>query len=360
MKQVWKGGFETKASAEAALNETMVQLSAGTHVQPSRQTFAEYIRRDWLPSLRTAVEGKRLKPSTFSFYLGLAETHVIPRIGGVLLSKVDPPLLNRLYLDLMSTTKRDGEPLSPTTVHAAHRTVSKALAEALVAGLVSRNAAKLAKPPRPAKTEMSTWDASQLRAFAASVASDRLSALWQVAMTTGLRRGELAGLRWEDLDLDNQRLRVAVTRVAVNYRVEPGTPKSATSRRTIGLDPETCASLRSHRARMAAERLAWGPAWTDCGLVFVAEDGEALHPQRFSKLFQVAARRAKLPPIRFHDLRHSYASAGLEAGVPLLVMSRRLGHSSLAITADTYSHVRPQVDQEAADRTAAYIFGARS
>jgi integrase len=206
---------------------------------------------------------------------------------------------------------------------------------------------------------MSVWDASQLRVFAASVAEDRTYALWQLAMSTGLRRGELAGLRWEDLDLGAGRLRVAVTRTVVSYRVVDGDPKSATSKRAIGLDPGTVAALKAHKARQATERLAWGPAWADNGLVFVQEDGQPYHPQRLSKMFGQAAHKAKLPPIRLHDLRHSYATAGLEAGVPLLVMSRRLGHSSLAITADTYSHVLPQVDQDAADRTAAFIFGSR-
>jgi integrase len=334
-------------------------LAKGVHKVPTKQTIGEYLSDDWLPGLAAAVAGGSLKPTTEDFYRTLVTQHIIPNIGGVALAHPDKPALDKLYTYLLTTPRANGQLLSRTTVHAVHRTLRKALSDAVRAGTLSRNAATHANAPQPVKVEMSVWDASQLRVFAASVAEDRTYALWQLAMSTGLRRGELAGLRWEDLDLGAGRLRVVVTRTVVSYRVVDGDPKSATSKRAIGLDPGTVAALRAHKARQAAERLAWGPAWTDNGFVFVQEDGQPYHPQRLSKMFAQAARKAKLPLIRLHDLRHSYATAGLEAGVPLLVMSRRLGHSSLAITADTYLHVLPQVDQDAADRTAAYIFGPR-
>ena len=358
-KQVWKAGYATKREAEAALKEIVSQVDVGTYARPTKQTVAQYLNDDWLPSLDSAVAGGSLKATTAAFYRGLAGTHIIPRIGGTPLIRLDAPALNRLYGELLTTTKRDGTVLSTTTVHAVHRTISRALTDAMRWGRLQRNPATVASPPQPAKKDKDTWDATQLRTFAASVADDRLVALWVLAMSTGLRRGEIAGLRWADLDLEAKRLRVAVTRVVVNYVVLDGTPKSKSSARTIGLDAGTVAALRAHRRRQAEERLGWGTAWNDTGLVFVQEDGHGYHPQRFSKMFQVAARKAGLPLIRFHDLRHSYATAGLEAGVALKVMQERLGHASLAITADLYTQVRPQVDQEAADRTAEYIFGPR-
>jgi integrase len=151
---------------------------------------------------------------------------------------------------------------------------------------------------------------------------------------------------------------VAVTRLAVNNQVVDGTPKSGSSARTIALDLGTVTALRAHRVRQVEERLAAGPGWVDCGLVFLYEDGRAPHPHRFNRWFDMATRKAGLPLIRLHDLRHSYAITSFAAGVDLKVMQERLGHSSIATTADLYVHVPPHVDQDAANKTADYIFGA--
>jgi len=359
-KQTWKGGFQTKRAAEAALKEIVSAVDAGSYTRPSKQTLGQYLTDDWLPSLDAAVAGGALKATAANFYRNLANAYVAPRIGGTLLTRLDPPALNKLYGDLLANGKRGGKPLSTTSVHGVHVTISRALSDAVRWGKISRNVAVLADPPQPAKKDKAIWNAEQLRAFAASTADDRLAALWVLAMSTGLRRGELAGLRWIDLDLEASKLRVAAARVVVNYQVVDETPKSKSSARTIGLDPLTVAALKAHHRRQLEERMAWGSAWTDSGLVFTREDGLGLHPERVTRMFQAAAGRAQLPVIPLHGLRHSYATAGLEAGVPMKVVQQRLGHSSIAITADLYSHVREQVDQDAADRTATFIFGAES
>jgi integrase len=135
------------------------------------------------------------------------------------------------------------------------------------------------------------------------------------------------------------------------------TPKSTSSKRAIGLDPATVTALKAWKSQQTKERLAWGPGWTDTGLVFGKEDGTPYHPQRITQAFARKVKAAKLPAIRLHDVRHAYATAALEAGVPLKVISERLGHSSIQITGDTYQHVRRQVDQDAADLTASFILG---
>jgi integrase len=276
-----------------------------------------------------------------------------------MLSRLDAPTLNRLYVELLRThVVKGGQLLSPSSVNNVHQTMAAALRDATSWGKVPASVATLAYPPKKTKHRMTTWTPAQLRHFAATVAEDRMSGLWLLVMTTGLRRGELAGLRWADLDLDAHRLRVAVTRLAVDNKVVDGTPKSRASGRSIALDPATVVALRAHRLRQTEERLAAGPAWVDCGLVFVYPDGRAPHPHRFNRLFYMATRKAGLPPIRLHDLRHSYATAALAAGVDLKVMQERLGHSTIATTADLYVHVPPHVDQEAANRTADYIFRA--
>lgn len=356
-RQTWKGGYGTKREAEAALKEIVRDIDAGTYVTPTKQTVREFMEKDWLPSLDLAVAGNAMKASAVQFYKNLAHAYVIPHLGGTLLTRLDAPTLNRLYKDLLTAGGRKGTGLSTTTVHGVHVTISRALRDAKKWGKVQRNVAADADPPKPRNQLRPPWDGDQLRAFAAAVTEDRLSALWQLAMTTGMRRGELAGLRWSDVDLDAGRLRVAATRVVVSYRVVETTPKSKSSARTIGLDAGTVAVLRSHRKRQLEERMAWGAGWTDTGLVFTKEDGSGLHPDWITRTFQRATEKAGLPVIPLHALRHSYATAGLEAGVPLKVMSERLGHSTISITADLYSHVREQVDQDAADQVAAFIFG---
>jgi integrase len=358
-KQVWRGGFTTKKAAEDELKEVVRSIDKGVYIPPTNQTFGEFLKDDWLPSLDNLVAGGKLKPTTATFYRNLTNSHVIPRLGGTPLKALDAPGLNACYRDLLKSGKVNGDGgLSPTTVHSIHVAISKALGDAVKWGKVARNVAALADGPRPNASRRDVWSPEQLRTFLASVAEDRLYALWLLAATTGMRRGELAGLRWTDLDLETGRLHVAQTRVSVGYEVVTTTPKSTSSDRAIGLDPATVAALKAWKNQQTKERLAWGPGWTDTGLVFGKEDGTAHHPQRITQAFARKVKAAELPPIRLHDVRHAYATASLEAGVPIKVLSERLGHSSIQITGDTYQHVRQQVDQDAADLTASFILGA--
>jgi integrase len=172
-----------------------------------------------------------------------------------------------------------------------------------------------------------------------------------------MRRGELAGLRWADVDLEAGRLSVRQPRVVVANQPQSSEPKTARGRRSLALDPVTVAALRRHRAHQLEHKLAVGARYQDSGLVFTWPDGAPIHPLRFSRWFEQHARRAGLPKIRLHDLRHSYASAALAAGVPAKVISERLGHATIAVTMDIYSHVLPGLDREAADTVARLILG---
>lgn len=201
------------------------------------------------------------------------------------------------------------------------------------------------------------WSPAQLGAFLTSAKDHRLSALWTLLSTTGMRRGEAAGLAWGDVNLDGGRLTIRRSRVVVNHQVVDSSTKTDSSARTIGLDPATVRALRSHRARQSADRLAWGPEYHSSELVFTLENGEPLHPDLITRTFKRVAKAAGLTPIVVHGLRHSYASAALEAGVDTKIVSGRLGHSSVAITSDLYQHVRAEVDQAAADQVATPILG---
>ncbi|MEW5989728.1 MAG: site-specific integrase [Chloroflexota bacterium] len=241
--------------------------------------------------------------------------------------------------------------LSPTTVRYAYSVLRIALGRALKSGRVLRNVATLVDPPSKARTEMHPLSADHARALLTFVADDRLGGLYGLAIATGMRQGELLGLRWADVDLD-------AGIVAVRHTLRRGTrdlaePKTERARRTLRLGQEARSILREHRRRQAAERLAAGRRWQDGGYVFATRIGTPLDSRNVTHALQVALDRAGLPRQRFHDLRHAYATLMLEAGEELAIVSRTLGHADLSTTADVYAHLTPAM----LDRSAARMDG---
>lgn len=352
-KQKWYSGFKTKKAAQERLTELLTALQGGTWVEPSKRTLAVFLR-EWLDSIRATV-----RPSTWAAYSMLTEVHIIAALGTVPLQRLTAAQLNALYADLLAKGRRDGKGgLSPRTVAYVHATIRKALAEAVRWQILTRNVADAATPPRQRSSDtLRTWSADELRAFLAHVESDRLYAAYVLAATTGLRRGEVLGLRWRDLDLNAGRLAVVQTLVSVNYVVSFSTPKTARGRRSVALDSTTSAALRAHRVRRLEERLALGLGSPgDDDLVFTDVEGEPLHPGQFSDRFDRLVKAAGVPRINFHGLRHTHATLALRAGVHPKVVSERLGHSTISITLDTYSHAIPAMQEEAAEKVAALVF----
>jgi integrase len=346
-RQRSKGGFRTRKEAERYLREQLVSLDARTYVAPHKLTVATYLTEHWLP----AMQARGLRPSTLARYESHVRCAIGPALGGLPLQAVMPTHLNKLYSNLRAAGR------APKTIRNVHGVLSKALADAERWGLVGRNPARLADVPAITRPKLRVWSPEQTRAFLAVVASDRLFAVWLLAATTGMRRGELLGLRWADIDLKAGAIHVAQARVRAGNQVVAGEPKTARGRRTIALDTATATALRQHRKRQAEERLQVGPGYAYSDLVFTMPNGSPIHPNRFSLWFRKHARGAGLPPIRLHDMRHSYATAGLAAGVPPKVMSERLGHATVAFTLDTYTSALPAMDKSAADVVAGLILG---
>jgi integrase len=240
-----------------------------------------------------------------------------------------------------------------------HVIIRKALADAARKRLIARNVALDADPPKvagPGEREMATWTPAELQTFVAAIRDHRLGAAYVLAASTGMRRGEVLGLRWCDIDLATGTLSIRQTIVNVAYQVQLSEPKTARGRRTISLDQATARALRAHQDRQREERLLLQRPVEDDDLVFARLDGSPVHPDYFSQTFERTVKRLGLRRVRLHDLRHTYATLALRAGVDAKTVSARLGHSTVAFTLDVYTKAVPQLDREAADRVAELIF----
>jgi integrase len=355
-RQHSRGGFRTRADALQYLSGVVSNIQRGDHVDDQRLTVGEYLLDRWLPLMAHTV-----RASTWFGYKRSLEQHVIPTLGHVQLQRLSADHLDRLYGELVTSGRVDGRGgLSPKTVRSIHATLHKALRDAERKRLVQRNVAPAADPPRAQSREMSTWTRGQVRAFLDGMRDHQLYAAYLLAATTGMRRGEVLGLRWRDVDFDAvpiPRLAVQQTVLSVNYQLSFGAPKTKRGRRSIALDPVTVTTLKEHRARQLEERALVADGYNDHDLVFARPDGNPVHPDYFSQAFDRAVIRLKLPKIRLHDLRHTHATLGLAAHIPAKVMSDRLGHATVAFTQDIYMHAIPQLEADAAEQVAALIFG---
>jgi len=357
-EQTRRRGFGTRRAAQAALTRTLRDLTDQTYVAPARQTLGDYLVSIWLPAITATV-----RPSTLDSYSRNIRIHVSPKtVASISLQQVAAPMLNALYADLLAGTTRRA--LSPRTVAYVHTILHRAFRDAVRWNLIVRNPADQADPPRARPGQQSparTWTGEEIAHFLDVTSESRYSPLWRLIATTGLRRGEALGLRWDDVDLGKARLSVNRTLLQVSdYRagdtgVAWGTPKTARGRRAISLDPETVAVLRAHRARQREERLAAGVGYTEQGLVFSDRTGEPLHPKIVSNQFRKAVARHEMPYLSVHGLRHSWATLALQAGIHPKIVQERLGHSTISITLDIYSHVNPAMDADAANTVAALI-----
>jgi integrase len=376
-RQRTKRGFLRQRDAERALRDAIGSVQDGTYVEPSQDTVAPWLD-EWLERRRpidaSAARRHRgkLAPSTWAQYRTYIDSMIVPVIGDIRLRDLQPEDLERLYDTLERTGGRNGTGHAPKTIVNAHGILSSALTSAVKRGKIPVSpTTRLEHPPTVERQRAAWWSAEQLRAFLHHVESDRLYAAWLLFATTGMRRGEVAGLTWDDIDLDACRVTVhwQLGLVGSKPTFKPR-PKSDAGRRRMSLDPYTLAALREHRRRQLEERLAAGSAWCDTqtdhygttrtGLVFVWPDGTLINPERFTRWFTTHVEGADLPRIRLHDVRHSYASAGLAnaAGwAEVKVISERLGHASIGITLDTFSHVLPDRDAEVAATLATAILG---
>lgn len=351
---------KTRQEVAAKLAAAQRDRDLGVPAAPGRQTVAEYLD-GWMEVAEATVE-----PTTWMRYEGLLRDHVLPEIGGTRLVKLDAGEVQRLY------ARKAEAGYSASTIHQMHAVLHRALKDAVLRGLVGRNVVDLATPPRVRREEMRVWTPEEVLRFLDRVAGDPREALYVLALATGLREGELLGLRWRDIELDRldrmdrhdgpdgpeggvlqvkrnlRRVREADAEGGYRYVWAEGRGKTKRARRRIALGAAVVSALRAHRRRQLADRVRAGAAWEDGDQVFCDEVGRPLTGFSVLFRFKTAARRARVPVVRFHDLRHTAATLMLLRGVHVKVVSEVLGHASVAITLDLYGHVLPDMQRQAA------------
>jgi len=346
----------SRIDADKKLDELLKGVDQGTLAAPAKLTVGAYLER-WLRD----YAAPNLSPRTTEGYKTIITNHLVPALGRYPLQKLTSPTIAAYYREMQQHGRKDGAGgLSSTTVRQHAMVLHKAFETAIVWGLLAHNPADHVCIPRPAQHEWVPFDESGARRMLEASRDHALYPLFQVALGTGMRRSEIMGLRWSDADL--RRHTISVTRSlhqlhSGEYVIRP--PKTKAGKRAVELTPEVVESLRRHRAHREAQAVMLGIELEDQGLVFANPDGSHIRPDYITKVWAQYAKRCGFPGVRFHDARHLHASLLLKQGVHPKIVQGRLGHSSIKVTMDTYSHVMEGMEEAALEGFDALIFTAR-
>jgi integrase len=328
---------KTREEVRGKLAKAMSDRDGGLVFDAGNLTVGEYLDRWLSDSVRATV-----RASTYERHEGIVRTHLKPTLGRIKVKNLTPTHVRGFHREKLDAG------LAPSTVRKIHSTLHKALSQAVADGLIPRNAAAV-KAPRPDPEEMHPLSAEEAKALLETVRGDRFEALYVLAITTGLRRGELLGLRWKDVDLESGVLRVGRALVREGGRYRLGETKTKRGHRSIRLTSLALRTLRAHRKRQLEEKMRFAGLYEDGGLIFATRKGTPVNPENLVKRsFKPLLERAGLPEIRFHDLRHTCATLLLGRGVHPKLVQELLGHATIAMTLDTYSHFLPSMGDQTA------------
>ncbi|GEL78677.1 site-specific integrase [Tenuibacillus multivorans] len=346
-KQKRKRGYKTKKEAQKALTEMLHQLNTGTYIEPKNIPLNEYLN-EWLKNKQLT-----LRDSTFKKYSWLMNKHIIPHIGEIQLPNLTPSHVQQLYHKLSYE-----KGLSNENVRAAHKVLSQALRQAVKFEYIPKNVTEFIELPKVQKKEVEVWDLDEVKQFLEVTKDNRYHIDYLIALNTGMRQGEILGLRWKDIDFGRSILNVRQT--LDHYGKLHNSTKTASSARQIALPPQLIKELNKHKTVQTEEKLKAGNIYENHDLVVCTSVGTPLHPRNLLRNFKSQVKKAGLKKIRFHDLRHTHASLLLKQGAHPKVVSERLGHADTRITLDTYSHLLPNMQEETAEQFGAMLFGSDS
>jgi integrase len=341
-KRKWHSFAGTKRQAQVECAR-LSEVKVGTYVEPSKTTLGQFLDR-WLDDVRT-----RVSPKTHERYTQICQKNIAPLLGAIPLAKLRPEQISEAYAKALASGRlKGGGGLSPRTVRQMHAILKSALSEAVKWEILVRNPASAVRGPEVGRAVMRTYDLEQTAELIEAVRGRRIFIPTLLAVLGGLRRGEIAALRWRDIDLAAAQLAIVQSAEQTKTGVRYKEPKSGRGR-TVALSATLVTELRAHRVQQAQELLQVGKRLSDDDLVVTQADGSPLRPHSLGQEWvRFLARYGALPRIRFHDLRHAHATHLLASGVHPKVASERLGHSKVAITLDLYSHVLPNMQADAA------------
>ena len=368
-RRIRRGGYPSRKAALEVLARLQVP-------RPGDMGARMLTVGDWLA--HWLVTKTATAPSTVRGYAAHVRLYLGPYLGEVLLGELTTGHVEAMVAAIIRQQHALGTPISAATLARIRATLRAALNAAIRRGLITENPAARAELPRarrprtvvwtPYRVEewrrtgkrppVAVWTAAQTAQFLASIEGHRLYAAYHLIALRGLRRGEAAGMRWCDIDPDGKTATIAQQLQQYDGHLTISPPKTAHSTRVIALDHTTVAALAAHRDRQRAEAAAFGPGYRASGFVFTNLNGDPVAPDRLTRIFKTLAAQARLPPVRLHDLRHGAATLALAAGVDLRVVQDMLGHSSIVLTADTYTSVLPAVAHTAAEKVATLVIRA--
>jgi integrase len=343
----WHTFRGTKRQAEKELTRLLHQLDTGTYIEPKKQTVGDYME-SWLKDTAPA----NMSPKQVEVCEIYVRGHIIPALGNIPIAKLEPAHIDSFLCRALQNGRRDGKGgLAPQTVGHLYGFLRTALKKAVALRIIASNPCEGVRPPKVPQKEMLVLDGAQTARLLELARGRSLYLPILVAVTTGMRRGEIFGLKWEDVDLSAGMIHVQRALQETNagrFLKETKTPKG---RRTITLPSMTLEALRRHKGDQAAHRLRVGPEhYHDRGMVFAHDDGEFIRMESFTEMFRALIRRSDLPRVRFHDLRHTHVSQLIKAGESVKLISGRLGHANAAMTLNIYTHLFSGADQAAADK----------
>jgi integrase len=354
-RQKWVTIRGTRKDAERELSRLLHAMDTGAYVEPGRASLGEYLGK-WLGAVRPSVAAK-----TFERYAEIVRCHLLPSLGAVPLAKLSPLHMQTYYAEALEAGRRDGRGgLSAQTVLHHHRVLRAALGQAVKWQLVVRNVAESVEPPRPERREIEALDEADTRRLLDALQGTPFWMPTALAASTGMRRGEVLALQWGDVDLSDGTVMVRRSLEETQAGLAVKAPKTARGRRRLTLPSLIIEILRQHRVEQKRQRLALGETYQNHDLVCARPDGLPWKPDEFTRQFARSVQRAGLPPVTFHQLRHSHASQLLKQGTSVTAVSARLGHASPAITMSVYAHCLAGEDAEAARRADAALRGVGS
>ncbi|RAP23480.1 hypothetical protein C2W64_03096 [Brevibacillus laterosporus] len=317
--------------------EAQNALNKGTYIEPSKMTYIDFMH-NWLEDKKTTVKAR-----TLEFYSFLVERHILPTIGGMELSKITPRDIQSLYNSL-----KEAGNLSDENIRKVHTIINDSLDKAFRWEMIAKNPASLVDSPKVSRKEIVVWDENEIQQFLATAKESRYYVAFLIALTTGMRQGEILGLRWKDIDEDNRTFSIVQTLSHDGKEFNVGA-KSDSGNRRISIDEQTLNQILKLKHRYKVEMLENRPLYKDHDLVICTSVGTPLSPRNLNRSFDSIIKKGNVRKIRFHDMRHTHASLLLKQGVNPKIVSERLGHANVRITLDTYSHLLPNLQKETVD-----------